>query len=369
MSEALIVTGGAGFIGCNFVRHALARSPFRVVVADKLTYAGNLASLQDVAHDPRFSFVRADIADGPAMSALLEANKPAAVINFAAETHVDRSIDGPRAFVATNVTGTLELLEATRHHLERLSAPERLRFRFLQISTDEVYGSLGPEGAFRETTSYCPSSPYAASKAGADHLVNAYRTTYGLDTIITNSTNNFGPYQFPEKLIPLMTLNALAGEPLPVYGDGGNVRDWLYVEDHCAAVLLALLTGKPGERYNIGAASERTNLALVGALCDLLDEIVPARDNAALRARGAVHYRDLITFVPDRPGHDRRYAVDASKIRRELGWKPAFSFEEGLKKTLSFYVQSRAWCDTVAQGMAARERHGLPNQPDRRDPR
>jgi dTDP-glucose 4,6-dehydratase len=359
MVETLLVTGGAGFIGCNFVRHALTHSPYHVVVVDKLTYAGSRANLADVERDDRFTFVLADIADGGAMGELLGTHAPRAIINFAAETHVDRSIDGPRSFVTTNLVGTFELLDAARRYLEKLSAEHQARFRFVQISTDEVYGSLGPEGAFLEDTAYRPNSPYAATKAGADHLVAAYHTTFALPTIVTNCSNNFGPYQFPEKLIPLMTLKALAGEKLPIYGDGGNIRDWLYVEDHCAGIMLALLNGRPGEKYNIGGGNERTNLAMVSALCEELEALAPGRDNPALRALGLTEYMGLVTFVADRPGHDRRYAIDATKIRTELGWQPSFTFEEGLRKTLSFYLGSRTWCETVQKGNYARERLGL----------
>jgi dTDP-glucose 4,6-dehydratase len=355
--DTWIVTGGAGFIGCNFVRMAIARG-LRVVVLDKLTYAGNLRSLSDVADSPRFEFVRADIADRGALDEILRAHRPSAVVNFAAETHVDRSIDGPAAFVATNLVGTFELLDACRRHVAALDAPTRRGFRLLHVSTDEVYGSLGPAGAFTETTSYDPSSPYSASKAGADHLVHAYHATYGLPTLITNCSNNYGPYQFPEKLIPLMILNAAEGKPLPIYGDGGNVRDWIYVEDHCAGVMRVLESGRPGERYNLGGGSERTNLEIVDALCAELETALPSADNPALARAGVASYAELKTFVEDRPGHDRRYAIDASKARRELDWKPAYDLARGIAATVRWYLDHRDWCDAVQSGSYQRERLG-----------
>jgi len=354
-----IVTGGAGFIGCNFVRLALAKTDARVVVVDKLTYAGNPQNLAEVEDDPRFAFVKADIADRDAVTALYRDHRPSAVLNFAAETHVDRSIDGPAAFVTTNVVGTFELLEAARHYVADLPAAERERFRFLHVSTDEVYGSLGPTGAFAESTPYEPNSPYSASKAGADHLVRAYHATFGLPALITNCSNNYGPYQFPEKLVPLMILNALEGRPLPIYGDGGNVRDWLYVEDHCAGILSALERGRPGEKYNIGGFGERTNLEIVDALCGELERILPPSENPALAGAGVARYADLKQFVTDRPGHDRRYAIDSSKAQRELGWQPAHVLEEGLAATVQWYLDHRDWCDAVQSGRYRRERLGL----------
>jgi len=359
--DVILVTGGAGFIGSNFVRIALARTSARVVVVDKLTYAGNLRSLDDVARDPRFAFVRADIADGPAMRELFRVHVPTWVVNFAAESHVDRSIDGPADFVRTNVVGTFELLEAARAQLdaERPGGAARSAFRFLHVSTDEVYGSLGAEGAFRETTPYDPSSPYSASKAGADHLVQAWHRTYGLPTLLTNCSNNYGPYQYPEKLIPLMLLNALEAKPLPIYGDGGNVRDWLYVEDHCAALLTILERGHVGEKYNVGGSAERTNLELVDRLCAELERQRPAAANPALQARGVARYADLKHFVADRPGHDRRYAIDASKLRRELGWTPAHDLEGGLAATVRWYLGNGDWCEAVQSGSYRRERLGL----------
>ena len=352
-----IVTGGAGFIGSNFVRLALAKTDARVVVVDKLTYAGNLASLEDVARHPRYAFAQADIADRAALAEIFRAQRPTALLNFAAETHVDRSIDGPAAFIQTNLVGTFELLEVARQHLAGQAQAVREAFRFLHVSTDEVYGSLGPAGAFCETTPYAPNSPYSASKAGADHLVRAYRETYGLPTLITNCSNNYGPYQYPEKLLPLVILNALEGKPLPIYGDGGNVRDWLYVEDHCEGILLALERGRPGEKYNIGGAGERTNLEMVDAVCEELERQLPARRNPALG--GARGYAALKTFVPDRPGHDRRYAIDASRIRRELGWRPAHDLASGLAATVRWYLTHRDWWEAVQAGRYARERLGL----------
>jgi dTDP-glucose 4,6-dehydratase len=351
--RTILVTGGAGFIGCNFVRHALGRTEARVVVLDALTYAGNLESLAGVASHERYDFVRADIADRDAVREAFRRHRPDAVVNFAAETHVDRSIDDPGAFVRTNLVGTYELLEAARAHAGDT-------FRLLHVSTDEVYGTLGPEGAFSETTPYAPNSPYAASKAGADHLVRAWGETYGLPVLITNCSNNYGPYQFPEKLIPLMTLNAIEARPLPIYGDGGNVRDWLYVEDHCEGILLALEKGRPGGKYNIGGGNERTNLQVVDALCAALEAELPAARNPALAARGLRSYSELKTFVADRPGHDRRYAIDASLIRAELGWRPRHAFEQGLRETVRWYLANRAWCDAVQSGKYERERLGLP---------
>jgi dTDP-glucose 4,6-dehydratase len=357
--ESIVVTGGAGFIGSNFVRLALAETPDRIVVVDKLTYSGHRASLADVEKNPRFAFVEADIADRDAMRAAMAAHRPRAVLNFAAETHVDRSIDGPGAFVRTNINGTYELLEASRAHVLALRPADAERFRFLHVSTDEVYGTLGEAGLFSEETPYAPNSPYAASKAAADHLVRAWRETYGLATLLTNCSNNYGPYQFPEKLIPLMILTALEGKPLPIYGDGGNVRDWLHVEDHCKGILLVLEKGAPGGKYNIGGGNERTNLQIVDRLCEILESERPASDNAAFSSKGIRAYAQLKTFVPDRPGHDRRYAIDANKIRRELGWRPSSSFEEGLLRTVRWYLSNQDWCTAVQAGKDARARLGL----------
>jgi dTDP-glucose 4,6-dehydratase len=356
MSErTTIVTGAAGFIGSNFVRHLLSATGDRVVAVDKLTYAGNRESLADVEKDPRFAFVLADIADAAAMRELLRAHRPARVVNFAAETHVDRSIDGPRAFVMTNLLGTFELLDALRQHAADKGPPCRV----LHVSTDEVYGTLGPTGLFSEETSYAPNSPYAASKAGADHLVRAYHETYGLDALVTNCSNNYGPFQFPEKLIPLMILNAIEGKSLPIYGDGGNVRDWLYVEDHCEGIRLALERGRSGEKYNIGGGNERNNKEVVERICAILDRERPPASNPALRREGLSSYAALQTFVKDRPGHDRRYAIDASKIRAELGWRPRHDFDSGLEQTVRWYLGHREWCEAVQTGRYSRERLGL----------
>jgi len=357
--DTWIVTGGAGFIGSNFVRLALARGDARVVVVDKLTYAGNLESLADVAEHPRFHFVKADIADRAAVEQIINEHRPSAILNFAAETHVDRSIDGPSAFIQTNVCGAFELLDAARHHVAQLDASVRRRFRLLHVSTDEVYGSLGPSGAFTETTPYDPNSPYSASKAAADHLVSAFHATYGLPTLLTNCSNNYGPYQYPEKLIPLMILNAVEGRPLPIYGDGGNVRDWLHVADHCEGVLLVLQRGRPGQRYNLGGGEERTNLEIVDTICAQLEQVRPASQNPALVAAGVESYAALKRLVPDRPGHDRRYAIDASKIRAELGWRPQRDLAKGLAETVRWYLDHRDWCAEVQAGRYARERLGL----------
>jgi len=357
--STLLVTGGAGFIGCNFVRSALSDAPTRVVVIDKLTYAGSLENLRDVSDEPRFQFVRADIADRTAMEQVFREHAPSAVLNFAAESHVDRSIDGPAEFIHTNVVGTFTLLEVARHHVATLAASERDRFRFLHVSTDEVYGSLGPTGLFSEQTPYAPNSPYSASKAAADHLVRAYFHTYGLPVLTTNCSNNYGPYHFPEKMIPLMILNALEGKPLPIYGDGSNVRDWLYVEDHCAGIFAALQRGVPGEQYNLGGNNERTNLEIVDTVCAELERLVPAATNPAMQQRGVGSYAELKSFVADRPGHDQRYAIDASKARRELGWAPRFDLEQGLARTVSWFVEHREWCETVQSDNYQRDRLGL----------
>jgi dTDP-glucose 4,6-dehydratase len=352
-----IVTGGAGFIGSNFVRLALAETGARIVVVDALTYAGNLESLRDVADHPRFAFRRLDIADRAGVEALFRETRPEAVLNFAAETHVDRSIDGPRIFVRTNVTGTLELLEASRGLRAELAPAEREHFRFLHVSTDEVFGSLGPEGAFSETTPYAPRSPYSASKAGADHLVRAWHDTFGLPTLLTNCSNNYGPYQFPEKLIPLMILTALEGKPLPIYGDGGQIRDWLHVEDHCRAILRVLQAGEPGRSYNVGGNSERTNLQVVDRICALLEELRPIAANPA--CAGLRGYADLKRFVEDRPGHDRRYAIDDRRLRSELGWAPRHDFDSGMRATVEWYLANTDWCEHVQSGSYRRERLGL----------
>lgn len=331
-----------------------------MVVLDKLTYAGSLLSLEGLLSDPRVTFVRGDIADREAVARVFTTHQPTAVVNLAAETHVDRSIDSPRSFIDTNIVGTFVLLQTATEFLRERPSADREAFRFLHVSTDEVYGTLGTEGQFSEDTAYAPNSPYAASKASADHLVRAYFHTYGLPVIITNCSNNYGPYQFPEKLIPLMILNAVDGRPLPIYGDGGNVRDWLHVEDHCAGLLLVLRNGRVGEKYNVGGDNERTNLEIVDHLCDALDELRPIRSNPALAEMpGLSSYRALKTLVPDRPGHDRRYAIDAAKIRRELGWKPQHVVEDGLFRTVSWYLEHKDWCQQVQAGRYDRERLGL----------
>ena len=351
-ARTLLVTGGAGFIGSALVRHVLQETPQRVVVLDKLGYAGNLASLEPVAGNPRFHFEQRDLNERAEVAALLEQWRPEAVLHLAAETHVDRSIDGPDAFVRSNILGTFELLEAVRGYWAGLGPEARRQFRFLHVSTDEVYGSLGPEGLFSEASPYDPRSPYAASKAASDHLVSAWHHTYGLPTLITNCSNNYGPYQFPEKLIPVVLLKALAGEPLPVYGDGGAVRDWLYVGDHVRGLLSVLARGQVGETYNIGANEEKTTVEMVRALCRHLDELRPRREGS---------YLELMRFVPDRPGHDRRYAIDAGKLRRELGWRPQESFESGLRKTVAWYLDNQDWCQQVLGGKYGLERLGAPS--------
>ena len=323
----LLVTGGAGFIGSNFVASTIAATGEPIVNLDKLTYAGSLRNLEQLRDDPRHMFVQGDIGDRGLVRALLKKHRPRAIVHLAAESHVDRSIAGPGAFIQTNVMGTFALLEEARAFSDTI--------RFLQVSTDEVYGSLGPtDPAFTETTPYAPNSPYAASKAAADHLVRAYHHTYGLPTLTTNCSNNYGPYQFPEKLIPLMISNALAGKPLPVYGDGKNVRDWLYVLDHCEALRVVLERGRAGETYNIGGGAERANIDLVNTICDLLDKAAPRK--------GGARYAELISFVKDRPGHDRRYAIDSTKLARELGWTARENFESGLQKTVAWYIEHRA---------------------------
>ncbi|MCP5067795.1 MAG: dTDP-glucose 4,6-dehydratase [bacterium] len=355
-----IVTGGAGFIGSNFARRALAQTDARIVVVDKLTYAGNLQSLRDLADDPRFAFVHADITDREAMDQLFAKERPQIVVNFAAESHVDRSIEGPVEFVHTNVLGTLQLLEAARAHAAGMSSSELAGFRFLQISTDEVYGSLGPEGLFSEDTPFAPNSPYSASKAGADHLVRAYHETYGLPTLLTHCSNNYGPYQFPEKLVPLIILNALEAKPLPIYGDGQQIRDWLYVEDHCSALMRVIEAATPGSHYNIGGRAEHTNLEIVDRLCAALERAHPAAENPALRSQDLDRYDALKTFVEDRPGHDRRYAIDDRRLREELDWSPSLDLETGLTKTVAWFLEHREWCEAVQTGSYRRERLGLP---------
>jgi len=338
----IFVTGGAGFIGANFVLHWLSGQTEPLLVIDKLTYAGNRDNLAAVAGDPRLIFHRLDINDRPAIEALLAAHRPRAVLHFAAESHVDRSIHGPGEFVRTNINGTFELLEAVRAYWSSASAAERDAFRFLHVSTDEVYGSLDEaDPAFCESTPYAPNSPYAASKAASDHLVRAYHHTYGLPTLTGNCSNNYGPFQFPEKLIPLMILNALEGKRLPVYGDGRNVRDWLYVTDHCDALQCILAAGRPGETYNIGGRNEMRNIDVVRSICALLDELQPRRSGS---------YAEQIEFVADRPGHDRRYAIDAGKIERELGWTPRETFASGLRRTVRWYLENADWVARVRDG-------------------
>ena len=346
----LLITGGAGFIGGNFVHLKMRAGRDRVITLDKLTYAGNPDTLAEFADEPRHAFIEGDIADGELVARLLEEHQIDAVVNFAAESHVDRSIDGPAAFIQTNVVGTFNLLDRVRAYWSALPSERRAGFRFLHVSTDEVYGSLGSTGRFSETTAYAPNSPYSASKAASDHLVRAWHHTYGLPVLTTNCSNNYGPYQFPEKLIPLMIAKGLAGEPLPIYGDGGNVRDWLYVEDHCRAIDRVLEAGRPGEVYNIGGDSERTNLEVVETLCQLLDEAHPDSPHRP--------HAQLKRFVTDRPGHDRRYAIDATKIQNELGWRPAETFESGLRRTLYWYLEHQDWAQRVTDGSYRGERLG-----------
>jgi dTDP-glucose 4,6-dehydratase len=350
MSKRIIVTGGAGFIGSAVVRHIVTNTKHEVLVIDKLTYAGNLESLAIAEHHPRYRFVRGDIVDGRKMREVIEGYRPEIIMHLAAESHVDRSIDGPGAFIETNVVGTFMLLDAALEYWRALRPYEREGFRFHHISTDEVFGSLGPEGAFTETTPYQPNSPYSASKAGSDHLVRAWHHTYGLPTIVSNCSTNYGPYHFPEKLIPLTILNALECKRLPVYGDGSNVRDWLYVEDHARALLSVAERGRIGQSYNVGANSERRNIDVVRTICGLLDQISPD-------ARVGPRER-LITFVTDRPGHDHRYAIDASKIMNELAWRPNETFETGIRKTIDWYVANRPWWERIRSGYQG-ERLGL----------
>jgi dTDP-glucose 4,6-dehydratase len=348
--RTLLVTGGAGFIGGNFIHLLMAQGGVQVVNLDKLTYAGNLDTLAPLAANPGHVFVQGDIGDRDLVSRLLRDYAVDAVVNFAAESHVDRSIDGPAAFIETNVLGTFNLLDCAKDYWSGLSAERKEAFRFLHVSTDEVYGSLGPTGLFTEETVYAPNSPYSASKAASDHLVRAWHHTYGLPVLTTNCSNNYGPYQFPEKLIPLMIQKALRGDSLPIYGDGGNVRDWLFVEDHCLAILRVLEAGRPGEVYNVGGNSERTNLQVIDTLCGLLDEMVPGSPHRP-------HAR-LKSFVKDRPGHDRRYAIDASKLQRELDWAPRETFASGLRRTLAWYLDNAGWCARVTDGSYLGQRLG-----------
>lgn len=347
--KTLLVTGGAGFIGANFVLQAIADG-LRVVNLDKLTYAGNLGTLASVEANERHVFVQGDIGDRALVRQLLSEHRPQAIVNFAAESHVDRSIDGPAAFVETNVVGTLGLLEEARDFWRGLEGEQRQGFRFLHVSTDEVYGSLGAEGQFTETTPYAPNSPYSASKAASDHLVRAFHHTYGLPVLTTNCSNNYGPFQFPEKLIPLTIQKALKGESLPVYGDGKNVRDWLFVLDHCSAIRRVLDRGRVGETYNVGGNAERENIHVVKTICRILDERMPLADG---RSR-----ETLITFVRDRPGHDRRYAIDASKLKNELGWTPTQTFESGIEATVAWYLNNQSWVNSILDGSYRMERLG-----------
>jgi dTDP-glucose 4,6-dehydratase len=342
------VTGGAGFIGSNFIRYILEHTDVQLVNLDKLTYAGNLESLADVCEHPQYSFIQGDIADQTLVKGLLHRYRPQVVVNFAAESHVDRSIEGPQDFIQTNIMGTFHLLEMVRSYWNEDLKNQENGFRFLHISTDEVYGSLGKTGYFTEMTHYAPNSPYSASKASSDHLVRAYFHTYGLPTLTTNCSNNYGPYQFPEKLIPLMILNALEGKSLPVYGDGQNIRDWLYVLDHCSALKTVIERGKIGETYNIGGNNEKSNLEVVYTLCDLLNELSPRLDE--------VSYRQQIRFVKDRPGHDQRYAIDSTKLQTTLQWQPEETFATGLRKTVQWYLENRVWSQRVCDGSYRRER-------------
>ncbi|MFJ5444688.1 dTDP-glucose 4,6-dehydratase [Methylobacillus methanolivorans] len=348
MKNTILVTGGAGFIGSNFVLDWINAGLGTVINLDKLTYAGNLENLEDIKGNPNHIFVHGDIGDRALLAKLLAEHKPRAIINFAAESHVDRSIHGPEDFIQTNVVGTFHLLEEVRAYWNALVAAnpaekENPQFRFLHVSTDEVYGTLGPtDPAFTETTPYAPNSPYSASKAASDHLVRAYHHTYGLPVLTTNCSNNYGPYHFPEKLIPLCLLNALAGKPLPIYGDGQQIRDWLFVKDHCSAIRRVLEAGKLGETYNVGGWNEKANLDVVQTLCSILDELKPKADGSS--------YKEQLTFVKDRPGHDRRYAIDATKLERELGWKPAETFDTGIRKTVEWYLQNQGWVNNVTSG-------------------
>jgi len=351
----IVVTGGAGFIGSAVVRYLVSETPHTVVNIDKLTYAGNLASLQSVSNSSRYTFEQIDICNRPEIDRIFREYAPDAVLHLAAETHVDRSIDGPATFIQTNLIGTFTLLESARQYWSTLGDDQQARFRFHHVSTDEVFGDLGDDSndLFTETTPYEPSSPYSASKAGSDHLARAWHRTYGLPVVVSNCSNNYGPFHFPEKLIPLIILNALEGRPLPVYGDGRQIRDWLFVEDHARALFQVLTRGKPGSSYNIGGNAERRNIDVVRTICTLLDELRPEKpDNLG-------SYAELIHFVGDRPGHDRRYAIDTSKIKAELGWQPAESFESGMRKTVLWYLNNLDWCEEVQQGKLARARRGV----------
>jgi dTDP-glucose 4,6-dehydratase len=350
--QNILVTGGAGFIGGNYVHLQRPNTQRTIINLDKLTYAGNLATLEQCMNEPRHIFVEGDIGNSELASDLLQKYRPQAILNFAAETHVDRSIDSPASFIETNIQGTFNLLEATRSYWKELDVPAKDAFRFLHVSTDEVFGSLSAtDPAFTETTPYSPNSPYSASKAASDHLVRAYFHTYGLPTLITNCSNNYGPFQFPEKLIPLTILNALNGKPLPIYGDGQNVRDWLFVTDHCRAIDCVLERGRPGETYNVGGNAERNNLWLVKQLCSILDELLPTSPNCP--------HEKLITFVQDRPGHDRRYAIDFTKLNTELGWQPQEDITSGLRQTVRWYLDNSKWCETVTADKYQQQRLGV----------
>ena len=351
MPKRFLVTGGAGFIGSALVRHIVRDTDHSVLVVDKLTYAGNLEALAPVSDSPRFAFVRADVADGVRMTSVFQEYQPDAVIHLAAESHVDRSIDGPAAFIQTNIVGTYTLLEAAVAHWRALPSGRRADFRFLHVSTDEVFGSLGPQGRFNETTTYAPRSPYSASKAASDHLVRSWYHTYGLPVLITNCSNNYGPYHFPEKLVPLTIINGLEGIELPVYGDGRNVRDWLYVDDHARALMAVTTEGRIGETYCVGAQNEKTNLEVVKEICGLLDELAPC-------ARIGSHQK-LIAFVPDRPGHDFRYGIDPTRITTEVGWRPRETFETGLRKTVEWYLANRWWWQPIRTGVYGGDRLGI----------
>lgn len=367
----ILVTGGAGFIGSAVIRHIINNTSDSVVNVDKLTYAGNLESLHSVSDSDRYTFEQVDVCNRLELERVFELHQPDAIMHLAAESHVDRSIDGPAAFIETNIVGTYTLLEVARSYWQKLDEPRKQAFRFHHISTDEVYGDLeGPEDLFTETTSYAPSSPYSASKASSDHLVRAWRRTYGLPTLVTNCSNNYGPYHFPEKLIPLMILNALEGKPLPVYGEGNQVRDWLYVEDHARALYKVVTEGKVGETYNVGGHNEKQNLEVVHTICALLDELIPLHRNGEAgmeqlespishSSSPGPHYSSLITYVTDRPGHDLRYAIDASKIQRDLGWRPEETFESGIRKTVEWYLDNLTWCRRVQDGSYQRERLGI----------
>ncbi len=348
-NKTLLITGGCGFIGSNLVRSCLQEGN-RVINLDKLTYAGNRSSLADLETNTDYTFIHGDICDAELVRSILEEHHPAAILHLAAESHVDRSIDSPEEFIQTNIVGTFRLLSAALEYFGNLADEDKEHFRFLHVSTDEVFGSLGPEGFFNEETPYSPRSPYSASKASSDHLVRAFNHTYGLPVLVTNCSNNYGPFQFPEKLIPLVINSAIMGKDLPVYGDGMNIRDWLYVEDHCEALRLVLERGKPGQTYNIGGNSEKTNMEIVRTLCRILDELHPREDGMS--------YEDQITFVKDRPGHDRRYAIDSTKISRELGWKPKNTFNSGIRRTVEWYLENQDWVENVLSGKYRMERLG-----------